>query len=94
MAQKFGGAIGGAAVLWLLDGFGYITDPQLLAAGVVQPDGALSCLRWLMSFIPALVALVSMCIVWFYPLTTERIMQINKELKELRSYYLNADEND
>ena len=94
VAQKFGGAIGGAAVLWLLDGFGYITDPQQLAAGVVQPEEALSCLRWLMSFIPALVALVSMCIVWFYPLTTERITQINKELKELRSYYLNADEND
>ena len=94
MAQKFGGAIGGAAVLWLLDGFGYITDPQQLAAGVVQPEEALSCLRWLMSFIPAFVALVSMCIVWFYPLTTERITQINKELKELRSYYLNADEND
>jgi GPH family glycoside/pentoside/hexuronide:cation symporter len=94
MAQKFGGAIGGAAVLWLLDGFGYITDAQQLAAGVVQPEGALSCLRWLMSFIPALVALVSMCIVWFYPLTTERITQINKELKELRSYYRDVDEND
>ena len=94
MAQKFGGAIGGAAVLWLLDGFGYITDPQQLAAGVVQPEEALSCLRWLMSFIPALVALVSMCIVWFYPLTTERITQINKELKELRSYYRDVDEND
>ena len=94
MAQKFGGAIGGAAVLWLLDGFGYITDPQQLAAGVVQPEEALSCLRWLMSFIPALVALVSMCIVWFYPLTTERITQINTQLKELRSYYRDADEND
>ena len=94
MAQKFGGAIGGAAVLWLLDGFGYITDPQQLAAGVVQPEEALNCLRWLMSFIPALVALVSMCIVWFYPLTTERITQINTQLKELRSYYRDVDEND
>jgi GPH family glycoside/pentoside/hexuronide:cation symporter len=94
MAQKFGGAIGGAAVLWLLDGFGYITDPQQLAAGVVQPEEALSCLRWLMSFIPAFVALVSMCIVWFYPLTTERITQINTQLKELRSYYRDVDEND
>ena len=36
MAQKFGGAIGGAAVLWLLDGFGYVTDAQQLAAGVIQ----------------------------------------------------------
>ena len=85
MAQKFGGAIGGAAVLWLLSGFGYITDPELLAQGnVVQPEDALSCLRWLMSFIPACVALLSMCVVWFYPLTTERINEINAELKKIR----------
>ena len=94
MAQKFGGAIGGAAVLWLLDSFGYITDAEQLAAGVVQPDGALSCLRWLMSFIPALVALVSMCIVWFYPLTTERINRINVELKKLRNYSFNDESED
>ena len=85
MAQKFGGAIGGAAVLWLLDGFGYITDATQLAQGVAQPELALSCLRWLMSFIPACVALLSMCVVWFYPLTTERINAINAELKEIRA---------
>ena len=85
MAQKFGGAIGGAAVLWLLDGFGYITEATQLAQGVAQPELALSCLRWLMSFIPACVALLSMCVVWFYPLTTERINAINAELKELRA---------
>ena len=85
MAQKFGGAIGGAAVLWLLDSFGYITDATQLAAGVVQPDGAIDCLRWLMSFVPACVAFISMCVVWFYPLTTERIAYINAELKKIRS---------
>ena len=86
MAQKFGGAIGGAAVLWLLSGFGYITDPDLLAAGpVVQPESALTCLRCLMSFIPAVVALLSMCVVWFYPLTTERINEINAKLKQVRA---------
>jgi len=85
MAQKFGGAIGGAAVLWLLDGFGYITDATQLAQGVAQSELALSCLRWLMSFIPACVALLSMCVVWFYPLTTERINAINAELKEIRA---------
>ncbi|MBQ3700223.1 MAG: MFS transporter [Prevotella sp.] len=86
MAQKFGGAIGGAAVLWLLSGFGYITDPEMLAAGnIIQPDSALTCLRWLMSFIPACVALLSVCIVWFYPLTTERINKINAELKKVRA---------
>jgi GPH family glycoside/pentoside/hexuronide:cation symporter len=85
MAQKFGGAIGGAAVLWLLDGFGYITDATQLAQGIAQPDEAISCLRWLMSFIPACVALLSMCVVWFYPLTTERINAINAELKKIRA---------
>jgi len=86
MAQKFGGAIGGAAVLWLLSGFGYITDPEVLAHGhVVQPESALTCLRWLMSFVPACVALLSVCVVWFYPLTTERIKEINKELRKVRA---------
>lgn len=85
MAQKFGGAIGGAAVLWLLDGFGYITDAAQLSQGVAQPAAALDCLRWLMSFIPACVALCSMCVVWFYPLTTERIHEITAELKKIRA---------
>ena len=79
-------------MLWLLDSFGYITDAEQLAAGVAQPDDALSCLRWLMSFIPAVVAFVSMCIVWFYPLTTERINRINAELKKIRT--LSYDEDD
>ena len=85
MAQKFGGAIGGAAVLWLLSGFGYITDAEQLRAGVEQPEGALLCLRWLMSFIPACVAALSVLVVWFYPLTTERINEISSELKKVRS---------
>jgi GPH family glycoside/pentoside/hexuronide:cation symporter len=85
MAQKFGGAIGGAAVLWLLSGFGYITDAEQLRAGIPQPEGALLCLRWLMSFVPACVAALSVVVVWFYPLTTERIEKINRELRKFRS---------
>lgn len=85
MAQKFGGAIGGAAVLWLLSSFGYITDINLLTAGVPQPAEALTCLRWLMSFIPAFVAMAAVLVVWFYPLTTKRINEINAELKKVRS---------
>ena len=85
MAQKFGGAIGGAAVLWLLSGFGYVTEATELQAGVVQPESALMVLRWLMSFIPATVAALAIIVVWFYPLTTERISEINAELKKTRS---------
>ena len=82
MAQKFGGAIGGAAVLWLLSGFGYNTDAS--ATGVVQPDSALLVLRLLMSFIPAAVAAFAIVVVWFYPLTTKRIHEIGAELKKFR----------
>jgi GPH family glycoside/pentoside/hexuronide:cation symporter len=84
MEQKFGGAIGGAAVLWMLSGFGYVTDAEQLASGAVQPDEALQCLWWLMSFIPACVASLSVFIVWFYPLTTSRVETINAELKRVR----------
>ena len=85
MAQKFGGAIGGAAVLWLLSGFGYITDADQLAAGAIQPESALTVLRWLMSFIPAAVAALAIVVVWFYPLTTERVNEINGQLKKIRN---------
>lgn len=84
MAQKFGSAIGGAAVLWLLSAFGYVTDADPSTV-IQQSDDALLCLRWLMSFIPAIVAGLSVVVVWFYPLTTERIEEISQELRRRRS---------
>ncbi len=85
MAQKFGGAIGGAAVLWLLSACGYVprTDEQLAAQALItQPDSALLCLRYLMSFIPATVALIAILTCHFYPLTAERMTDISRQLKE------------
>lgn len=83
MAQKFGGAIGGSAAIWLLAGFGYITDPALTSAAdfAGQPEAALMCLRCLMSFIPALVSLIAVLIVSFYPLTTARMKEIDAQLQ-------------
>ena len=84
MAQKFGGAIGGAAVLWLLSACDYIprTDEQMAAEAVLsQPASALLCLRLLMSFIPAAVAVISIIVCHYYPLTTRRVDEINAELK-------------
>lgn len=77
MAQKFGGAIGGAAVLWLLGAFGYVAD-------ATQPESAIQCLWWLMSFIPAGVSLLAIVVLKFYPLTTAEINRINAELKRQR----------
>lgn len=88
MAQKFGGAIGGAAVLWLLSACGYTprTDEQLAAQSLItQPEAALQCLRYLMSFIPAAVALLAILVCHFYPLTTSRVRDINEQLKIQRN---------
>ena len=85
MAQKFGGAIGGAAVMWLLSGCGYIERSDANAAlDIVQPQRAITCLWMLMTFIPAGVALLSMLIVWLYPLGTKEMNDIVARLKEQR----------
>lgn len=76
MAQKFGGAIGGAAVMWLLSACGYIETE-----GAVQPESAISCLWWLLSWIPAMIAAIAVIVVIFYPLTTKRMNEIVSELK-------------
>ena len=84
MAQKFGGAIGGAAVLWLLSACGYTprTDEQLAAQTLIsQPEAALLCLRCLMSFIPAAVALLTIIVCHYYPLSTAHVLEINEQLK-------------
>ena len=87
MAQKFGGAIGGAAVLWLLSACGYTprSDEQLAAQTfITQPDSALLCLRCLMSFIPAIVALIAIAVCHYYPLTTTRVNEITQQLSLTR----------
>lgn len=87
MAQKFGGAIGGAAVLWLLDACGYITRTTEQAdMAISQPGSAISCLWALMSFIPAGVALLAALAASAYPLTTSKVNEIAENLKGTRSY--------
>jgi GPH family glycoside/pentoside/hexuronide:cation symporter len=80
MALKFGGAVGGAAVMWLLAAFGYDTT-----AGVVQTETAILGLRVLMSWIPALVAALAIVVVWFYPLTKQKMEGVQAELAAKRA---------
>ena len=79
MAQKFGGALGGSAVMWLLAAFGYNT-----IAGAVQTETAIMGLRMLMSFVPAAIAALAVFIVWFYPLTKKKMEGVQVELAEKR----------
>ena len=85
MAQKFGGAIGGAAVMWLLNYAGYMERPEgVQSLEIAQPESALSCLWMLMTFIPAGVALLSLIIVWLYPLGSKEMHHIVEKLKAQR----------
>ena len=79
MAQKFGGAFGGSAVMWMLAAFGYNT-----MAGAVQTETAILGLRILMSWIPALVAALAILVVWFYPLTKQKMASVQAELSAKR----------
>lgn len=79
MAQKFGGALGGAAVMWTLAVFGYNTETEAL-----QTPQALNGLNLLMSWIPAAVALLAVAVVAFYPLTKRKVAEIDKKLKVIR----------
>lgn len=79
MAQKFGGAFGGAAVMWMLAGFGYDTT-----AGAIQTETAINGLRILMSWVPAAVAGLAVLVVWFYPLTKQKMAGVQTELAAKR----------
>jgi len=78
MAQKFGGAIAGSAVLLLFDAFGLVPN------AATQTDTALLGMRLTISYIPAAIAVVMALIIYVYPLTTQRMRQINQQLSEVR----------
>ena len=82
MAQKFGGAFGGAAVMWMLAGFGYNPD------AAVQTASAVNGLKILMSWIPAAVAALSLIVMFFYPLTTGKMEEIQDSLSLKRNIEL------
>lgn len=77
MAQKFGGAIAGSAVLLLFDAFGLVPN------AATQTDGALLGMRLTMSYIPAAIALLMTFIVYVYPLTTRKMQEIGNQLKKI-----------
>ncbi len=79
MAQKFGGAFGASAVMWILAAFNFNT-----ADGAVQTAEAVEGVRLLMSWIPAIAAAVSALFIFMYPLTAKRMKEINDNLKLLR----------
>ena len=62
-----------------LAAFGYNT-----AENAVQTPEALNGLKYLMSFIPAGIALLSILVIFIYPLNYTRMQKITSDLKERR----------
>lgn len=79
MAQKFGAAFGSAIVLWVLMAFGYDN-----AKGAVQTPEALSTIKALISWIPAIGSAVGILIMSMYPLTEKKMSEIREQLKVVR----------
>jgi GPH family glycoside/pentoside/hexuronide:cation symporter len=78
MAQKFGGALGGFLLLFLLGMSGY--DKDLIE----QAPGTLNTIKAMMSFVPAAGAGLGILFLVFYPLGPARMKDIQEKLKQLR----------
>ena len=81
MSQKLGWTIGGAISGWILAAFGFI-------ANEVQSDESILGIRLMISIFAALGALISIAIMYFYPLT-EKFMKEKVEgpLEAARAKY-------
>lgn len=73
-AQKLGGALGSAVMLWVLAGIGYV-------AREAQSDASQTGIALLQTVIPGVIALIAVAVISFYPLTNAMLAQIQSDLK-------------
>lgn len=72
--NKTGGGFAGALILLVLANYGYD------AADEASIANSLEGMKLLMSWIPAAFAFIGMAVVWFYPLTDNRMKEVEKDL--------------
>lgn len=77
---KAGLSIGGALVTGILSGYGYIPNSE-----AVQLDAAVTGTKMLVSLFAALPFLLSVSLLFFYPINKKMETQIESELKQRRS---------
>jgi len=86
MAQKFGTAVSGSLVALFLGMAGAVMITDAMGNPMIDPASVTSSVKtmtWaLFSLIPAAIAVIMAVLLHFYPLTTERMASIRKELKE------------
>jgi sugar (Glycoside-Pentoside-Hexuronide) transporter len=77
MSQKLGWTLGGALTGWLLSYFGF-------KANAVQSDTAITGIKMMLSFLPAVGTVLSVIFISFYPLSEKKVKNITQELEERR----------
>lgn len=78
MSQKFGWTLGGALTGWLLGYYGF-------KANMEQTGHALSGIRLMLSFLPAIGTVLSVLFIAFYPLSEKKMTEISSELATRRA---------
>ena len=77
MSQKLGWTLGGAVTGWLLGFYGF-------QANVEQTAQAQDGIRLMLSIFPAVGAILSAIAISFYPLSLNKMIEVEKELTKLR----------
>ncbi|MBK0369103.1 MFS transporter [Flavobacterium agrisoli] len=78
MSQKFGWTIGGAATGWLLAYYGFVANAE-------QTAGTQNGIQLMLSILPAIAAAISVLFILFYPLSEEKLQEIETDLNKLRN---------
>jgi GPH family glycoside/pentoside/hexuronide:cation symporter len=78
MSQKLGWTIGGATTGWLLGYYGF-------HANVIQSDATQTGIRWMLSILPAIGAVLSVVFISIYPLSEKKLINITSELNQRRN---------
>jgi GPH family glycoside/pentoside/hexuronide:cation symporter len=81
LLQKLGLALGLFLVSQVLAWSGYITPPPETTAPIIQPDSALTAIRWMIGPVPAVVLLIGMWLVSRFPITRAQHEETLAELK-------------
>ena len=76
-ALKLGVAIGSSVLAWLLAGYGYVPN-------VPQSSTSLQGIKMAMSIYPAIPAFIGAAIMFFYPLTNNKLVEIEDALNARR----------
>lgn len=80
-AMKFGGGVAGAVTMFVLGRFDYTEKSDKIAEVVSQNSHALQGIKLVNSFVPVIFIIIAVLIILIYPLTTEKMKEIEGELK-------------